>query len=136
MQSVRCSPYPRCVDAPTSSLLRLFAAVDAITAAIEAATSSSPGPSGRDLNDTFLGAAYGRAYRCVRSIRQLAERGEADDATILTRALLSVIARSLYIVEPEDAVERDRRFAAWRRKWAEDTLKAIDGLAATGFQPD
>jgi hypothetical protein len=83
----------------------------------------------------LLGAAYGRAYRLMRSIRETAGRCEADDALILTRALLSVVGRSLYIVQPDDEAERERRFASWRRKWAEDSLRAIDDLAAAGFEP-
>jgi hypothetical protein len=120
---------------PTPSLIRLCAVVELTLQAVEKATTDALGPAPRDLNDTFLGAAYARAYRCVRSIKELAWRGEADDALILTRALLSVIARSLYIVESDDAEERERRAAAWRRRWAEDALATIDDLAETGFDP-
>jgi hypothetical protein len=124
------------VEGPPPSLVRLCGAVDTILAAVEQATIDSPGPAQRDLNDTFLTAAYGRAYRCLRSIRQLAGRGEADDALILTRALLSVVARSLYVVQPERGDERERRAAMWRRTWAEDALRAIDDLSASGFEPE
>jgi Family of unknown function (DUF5677) len=103
--------------------------------AVEKATTTSPGPAPRDLNDAFLGAAYGRAYRCMRSIRELACRGEADDALILTRSLLLIVARALYLVEPEDPAERERRFASARRSWAREALHTLDDLAATGFEP-
>ena len=103
--------------------------------AVEKATRDSPGPAPRDLNDAFLGAAYGRAYRCVRSIRELACRGEADDALILTRSLLLIVAQALYLVEPDDPAERERRLASARRSWAREALRTLDYLAATGFEP-
>jgi Family of unknown function (DUF5677) len=112
--------------------MRLCAVVDVTLDAVEKATAGSVP---RDLNDTFLGAAYGRAYRCMRSIRELAGRGEADDALILTRSLLLTIARALYIVEPDDAAERDVRFASWRLSWAKQALRTLDDLSATGFEP-
>jgi hypothetical protein len=43
------------------------------------------------VNDALLVAAFGRAYRCFRSIRELAGRGEANDAVVLVRALLSIV---------------------------------------------
>jgi Family of unknown function (DUF5677) len=103
--------------------------------AVENATGDSPGPAPRDLNDAFLGAAYGRAYRCVRSIRELACRGEADDALILTRSLLLIVAQALYLVEPGDPAERERRLASARRSWAREALHTLNYLAATGFEP-
>ena len=124
------------VSEPTPSLARICAAVDLTLEAVEKATTDSPGPAPRDVNDAFLGAAYGRAYRCMRSIRELAGRGEAEDALILTRALLSLVARSLYVIQPADAAERERRVAAWRRLWAEDAVAAGDDLSAMGFEPD
>jgi hypothetical protein len=103
--------------------------------AVEKASIDSPGPAPRDLSDTFLGAAYRRAYRCVRSIRELACRGEADDALILTRSLLLTVARALYLVEPDDPAERERRLGSARRSWAREALRTLDDLAATGFEP-
>lgn len=120
---------------PTRSLVRLCAAVDLILEAVEKATEDSPGPAPRDLTDAFLGAAYGRAHRCMRSIRELAGRGEADDALILTRSLLTIVARSLYIVEPDDPKERERRLASWRLSWGEQALRILDDLSAAGFEP-
>jgi Family of unknown function (DUF5677) len=124
------------VRTPTPGLASICAAVDAMLEAVEAAATDPKEPVVRDVSDALLGAAYGRAYRCVRSIRELAGRGEADDALILTRSLLSLVGRSLYIVEPEDEAERSRRFDRARRTWAEDALKTIDDLRAMGFEPD
>jgi hypothetical protein len=64
-------------------LERICAAVDVILKEVENAPTKR-GAVERDVNDAFLRAAYGRAYRCLRSIRELACRGEADDAMILT----------------------------------------------------
>jgi hypothetical protein len=76
-----------------------------------------------------------RTAACARS-EDWSERGEADDALILTRALLSLVARSLYMVQPDDTGERERRASAWRRSWARDALRTVDDLAAAGFSPD
>lgn len=104
--------------------------------AVEKAVGDSPGPAPRDVYDALLGAAYGRAYRLMRSIRELGGRGEADDALILTRALLSLVGRSLYLAESEDPDERERRFDSARRSWAEQAVRTFDDLAAGGFAPE
>jgi hypothetical protein len=86
----------------------------------------------RDRNDRLLVAAYGRAYRCFVSIRDLAARGEADDAGVLTRALLSIALRSLYLVGSDDPEERDRRFRRAGRTYFEETRKMARDEAAAG----
>jgi hypothetical protein len=115
-------------------LERICVAVATILAAVERAPTERREVE-RDANDAFLRAAYGRAYRCVRSIHGLACRGEADDALILTHALLSIVARSLYLVAPDDPSERARRFDSARRSWAEQALSTLDALTAAGFEP-
>jgi hypothetical protein len=116
--------------------MRLCASADAVLDAVEEATASSPGPVPRDLNDAFLGAAYGRAYRCMRSIRELACRGEGDDAMILTRSLLLIVGTSLYVTQPDDDVERVKRMASWRLSYAIKMGRTYDDLSGTGFDPD
>jgi Family of unknown function (DUF5677) len=118
-----------------SGLDRICAVVDTILDAVKKAPTESPGAAAKDVNDAFLAAAYGRAFRCMRSIRELAGRGEADDAFILTRALLTIVARSLCLVESDDPEERERRFDSARRSWAEEALHALDELEAAGFEP-
>lgn len=81
---------------------------------LEWAAASLPAPPGvavRDHNDALLCAAYGRAYRCFASIRDLARppRCEADDAWILARALLSIVLRSIWLVQPDNVNERETR---------------------------
>jgi Family of unknown function (DUF5677) len=71
----------------------------------------------------------------MTSIRDLACKGEADDALILTRSLLLIVARALYLIEPDDLEERARRLASARRSWARDAVRTLDDLTATGFEP-
>lgn len=100
--------------------------------------SEHDGIPGRDRNDQLLVAAYGRAYRCFGSIRALAEppRSEADDAVVLTRTLLSIALRSLYLVAPDDLDEREERFRSatlteWRSK-----IRELRALRMAGFEID
>jgi hypothetical protein len=72
-------------------------------------------------------AACGRSANSPVAARQT--------ALILTRALLSIVGRSLYLVAPEDPTERKRRFDSARRSWAEQALSILDKLAAAGFEP-
>ena len=102
---------------------------------IELVRATTPGDAGvdtADRNDRLLVAAYGRAYRCFVSIRELAGRGEADDAAILTRALLSIGLRSLYLVGSDDPAERDRRFRRAGRTFFEEFKKVAKEEAAAG----
>jgi hypothetical protein len=75
----------------SNGLDRICAAVD--LDAVANAPTESPGAAVRDVNDAFLAAAYGRAFRCMRSIRELGWPWKADDALILARALVSIVAR-------------------------------------------
>jgi hypothetical protein len=91
--------------------------------AVEKATTTSPGTAPRDLNDMFLGSAYGRAYRCICSIRELALPGRSGRRAH-TDAFASHGRRSgLYIVEPDDPAKRERRLASWRLSWAREALR-------------
>jgi hypothetical protein len=63
----------------------------------------------RDVNDVFLLLGYTRAFRCFRSIRDLAADGRQDDAFVLLRSLVSVVLRSLYVAASDDADERELR---------------------------
>ena len=112
----------------------LVARVDCILDAVAVAPATDV-PT-RDRNDAFLCAAYGRAHRCMRSIRDLAEREEADDAFVLTRALVSLVAVSLWLVKPDDAAEREERFDSWRRSWVENTAKALEYERSLGHEPN
>lgn len=121
---------------PARQLEAISNVADVILEAVASSSTASPGHSVRDVNDALLCAAYGRAYRCLRSIRQLAGSEEADDALSLTRALVEIVARSLWLVKPTGSDEREGRFDSARRSWAEDTVKALRDLHALGFEAD
>jgi Family of unknown function (DUF5677) len=93
----------------------------------------SPGVATRDWNDELLCAAYGRAFRCFRSIRELAARDEADDALVLTRTLLLIALRSLYIALPDDPTERQKRQKSSGLTSMKAELTATAEQAAAGF---
>lgn len=69
-----------------------------------------------DEAQSFFVAAYGRAYRCMIAIRNLAAwpTCDADHAFVLTRSLVSLVARSVWLVAPDDTTERADRFRRWQ----------------------
>src|SRR5690348_13916223 len=107
---------------PNETLTALQIA-DRIIDGVRATTPGEAGVETNDRNERLLVAAYGRAHRCFVSTRDLAARGEADDAAILTRALLSIALRSLYLVTSEEPAERVRRFRRAGRTFFEETRK-------------
>ena len=94
---------------------------------------ASPGVATRDVNDELLCAAYGRAFRCFTSIRELAGRHEADDALVLTRTLLLIGLRSLYLALPDDPAERERRWRSSSLTSMKAELTATEEQARAGF---
>lgn len=97
---------------------------------------SLPGDGGvltRDVNDEYLCAAYGRAFRCFTSIRELARRQEADDALVLLRTLLSIGMKSLYLALPDDAAERRLRHRSSGLKSLRAQVTAADEQERAGF---
>jgi hypothetical protein len=71
------------------------------------------GVTSRDRNDQFLVLAFGRAFRCFRSIRDVTcAHAEADDAAVLTRALLAMTLRAIWLAAPDGSQERLRRARA------------------------
>ena len=84
---------------------------------VERRWGDADGVEPRDLNDVFLLAAYPRAYRCFMSICRLCADPNCDgeDPLILTRALVSLVLRSLWPIESGVAAERELR--AQRRAW-------------------
>ena len=118
-------------NTPEDELDEIGHVADAILAQIKSNTVE--GVSVRDVNDAILVAAFGRAYRCSRSIRELAGRGEADDAFVLTRSLVSIVARALWLATPDDLTERERRFDRGRHDWAVWAAKTGRDLASQGF---
>src|ERR671934_150989 len=60
-------------------------------------------PAIRDWNDRLMVAAFARAYRCLRSVRELTHRAESEDAAVLTRALVSLTLQYLWLVRTDEA---------------------------------
>jgi hypothetical protein len=91
-------------------------------------------PDVNDWNDEFLVAAFARAFRCLRSVREIACRGEADDAAVLTRALIALTLRYLWVGRaPGD--QRRERLERLRRKAAEDRATLGEELELVGHLP-
>jgi hypothetical protein len=87
----------------------------------------------KDHAESLLVAAYGRMYRCFSSVRGRAgpPRYEADDARILTRALLSTAVQSLWFVAPDDPAERHcRQRSATLDYWIKQRKIAVEEQAA------
>lgn len=113
----------------------IVTAVDAILAAVETSLST---PAVEDEAQSFLVSAYGRAYRCMRAIRELAAppRADADHALVLTRSLVSTIARSLWLAAPEHGADRAYRFLQWQYRYALDERFTLVDLCRQGFEPE
>jgi Family of unknown function (DUF5677) len=91
------------------------------------------GPPARDWNDLLLITAFTRAYRCMCSIRELAGRGEADDAAILTRALLALTLRYVWLARVDDEDERNDRRRRLTLRWASDRATLGEELEDLGY---
>jgi hypothetical protein len=81
-------------------------------------------------------AAFARAYRCLRSVRELAGRGESEDAAVLTRALVSLAAQYLWLACVENVDERRDRLRRLQRKWASGRATLGEELIDLGYTPD
>jgi hypothetical protein len=91
-------------------------------------------PNVNDWNDEFLVAAFARAFRCLRSVREIACRGEADDAAVLTRALIALTLRYLWVGRAPGEQRRER-LERLRRKAAEDRATLGEELELVGHLP-
>jgi hypothetical protein len=91
-------------------------------------------PNVNDWNDEFLVAALARAFRCLVSAREVACRGEADDAAVLTRALIALTLRYLWIGRAPDEQRRER-LTRLRRKAAADRATLGEELELVGYLP-
>jgi len=91
------------------------------------------GPPARDWNDLLLIAAFTRAYRCMYSIRELACRGEADDAAILTRSLVDLTLRYVWLARVEDEEDRRDRLRRFTLRWATDRATLGEELENLGY---
>lgn len=93
-------------------------------------------PEVRDWNDRLLLEAVARAYRCLRSIRELAARREGEDAAVLARALIALTLRYLWLAVVDDKNERTDRLRRLSRKGALELAKAGEELIDLGHVLD
>src|SRR6266545_2185939 len=91
-------------------------------------------PNVNDWNDEFLVAAFARAFRCLRSVREIACRGEADDAAVLTRALIALTLRYLWIGRAPGEQRRER-LERLRRRAADDRATLGEELELVAYLP-
>jgi hypothetical protein len=92
-------------------------------------------PNIRDWNDRLFVEAFARAYNCLGSIRVLAERRAAEDAAVLTRALVSLTLQYLWLICPDEEEERRNRLRRLERKWASERATLGEELTDLGYLP-
>lgn len=112
------------------------ATLDAADAVIALVRSVEIGGGRGDTAGVVMHGAYLRGFRRLVSIRELAGRGAGEDAYVLLRALLSLVARALWVNQPSDSDERKARFLRFRRRDLEDGLRMIDEGATIDLAPD
>jgi hypothetical protein len=92
-------------------------------------------PTIRDWNDRLFIEAFARAYRCLRSIRDLAQAGRSEDATVLTRALVSLTFQYLWLISVDDESERYERLTQLRLKWMKERATFGEEMDDLGYFP-
>lgn len=89
-----------------------------------------------DTGGLTMFGAYLHGFRRFVAIRRLAGAGEGAEAIILTRSLLSILARAAYVDDPTDRDERRRRWERYQVTNLRDRIRQIDDLADAGFEID
>jgi hypothetical protein len=87
-----------------------------------------------DAAGLVMHGAFVRAFRRFVTIRQLAGAGAGEEAVMLARSLLSILARSFWVDAPTDPSERRRRFDSYKKRQLQDELAEAEGLAAIGLE--
>ncbi len=89
------------------------------------------GGPGEDAEFVVLGT-YVHAIRRLSRIRDLAVDGAGPEAFILSRSLLSMVARAIWVDRPGDALERRRRFNRWLKHDLEEEISEQVSLEKLG----
>ncbi len=116
--------------------VKIIGVVDRMIELVASRVPSEEGVICRDRNDALLVAAYGRCWRCLRAIRLLAERENADDAYILARSLAETTLRALWLAAPTDPTEREQRFQRLARAWFHEQATHAEKQIGFGFDVD
>jgi hypothetical protein len=93
-------------------------------------------PVGGTRGDTaglVMHGAYLRALRRFDVIKQVAAMGAGEEAMILARSLLSIVARAVWVDIPDDPVERRHRYEAFAKQHLTETIRTLEGLTAVGL---
>ena len=105
--------------------------IDAADAIIELIRANPPTAAiGGDTPAGVMYGAYIHAFRRFVRIRDLARAGAGTEVVILTRALLSLVARAIWVDQSTDPDVRLARFEAWQKRELDDQAKTAAGTAS------
>ena len=113
------------VSSQASKLTNLVELADRVIALVEA---TDVGGTQGDRSSLVMFSAYLHGLRRMRCIRDVANAGAGPEAVILTRSLLSILARAGYVDAPTDKAERSRRYEQFARSDLLQTIKEMKGL--------
>jgi hypothetical protein len=122
------------VPARMPDLRAMCATADRVLALVREWMPEEQPPAVEDWNDQLLVAAFARGYRCLRSVREIACRGEADDAAVLARALVALTLRYVWVGRAEGE-ERRARLRRLQRKYVSDRATLGEELEGLGYLP-
>lgn len=103
---------------------------------IEMVRATTVGATRGDTAGLVMHGAYLRAFRRFARIREIAGAGAGEEAVILTRSLLSLVARAVWVDLPADKVERRTRWERYAKHHLVDRIKTLEGMQAVGFEID
>jgi hypothetical protein len=89
-----------------------------------------------DTAGLIMFGAYLYGFRRFSAIRRLAGDGDGAEAIILTRSLVSMLARAAYVDAPADYAERKLRWQRYQVTNLRDRIRQIQDLADGGFEID
>jgi hypothetical protein len=112
----------------------VIAAADEVIALVRGVGDHGGGRGDRAL--LVLHGAYIKGFRRFVSIRELAARGAGEDAYILLRSLLTLVARAIWVNEPGDAEASRTRFLRYRLRDVDDGIHMIEQGHTAGLGDD
>lgn len=103
---------------------------------IELVRATPIGGTRGDSAALVMHGAYLRAFRRFERIRQIAATGAGEEAVILARSLLSLVARAVWVDLPDDKAERRARWERYAKHHLSERIKTLEGMKALGFNVD
>jgi hypothetical protein len=89
-----------------------------------------------DSAGKVMHGAYLRAFRRFRAIARLAQEGAGDEVFILTRSLVSLVARAAYVDAPTDSSERRERWKRLVKADLTEKVATLEGMRDLGSEVD